>query len=177
MGANAAPATDRRTVDELLHENEELARLGLFGVSGERAPSMLRAFKQVVHAGAALWTAASTRGFLGRAGPGPHGPPDGITWAIQLEHRYGLWPGNGAADERMLIVADNFTQAAHLVDETLGGGAHRSRSRAKGPGGRGAAAGRAHLVHRSTRAEGRSRPARSRHLDPAKASRSTTHST
>ena len=50
------PAADRRTPGELLAENDQLSRLLLLEVNGERAPAMLRAFPALVEAAAQMWS-------------------------------------------------------------------------------------------------------------------------
>ena len=50
------PAADRRTPAELLAENDQLARLLLLEVSGERTPAVLRGFPVLVDAAAQLWS-------------------------------------------------------------------------------------------------------------------------
>lgn len=65
------PAPDRRTPAELLADKDELARLTLLEVSGQRAPAMLRDFPELVDAAARMWSVLPTASHSGVSGPDP----------------------------------------------------------------------------------------------------------
>ena len=109
------PAADRRTPGELLVENDELSRLLLLEVGGERAPAMLRAFPALVEAAAQLWSALPRPDHPEWPGVDPMFRLVAIAHGIDRAGAAGLWPGAGVTDERLLIMARNFTQTAHIV--------------------------------------------------------------
>jgi len=115
------PAADRRTPGELLAENDELSRLLLLEVNGDRAPAMLRAFPTLVESAAQLWSALPRPGHPEWPGADPMFRLVAIARGIDRAGAAGLWPGAGVTDERLLIMARNFTQAAELIDNPIQG--------------------------------------------------------
>jgi hypothetical protein len=115
------PAADRHTPAELLAENDELARL-LLEVSGHRAPAMLRAFPDLVDAAARMWSTLPTAIQGEVPGPDPMFRLVAIARGIDRAHTSGLWPADGPTDERLLIMATNFTRAAEMINNSVQAG-------------------------------------------------------
>lgn len=92
------PAPDRRTPAELLADKDELARLTLLEVSGQRAPAMPRAFPELVDAAARMWSVLPTTSHSGVPGPDPMFRLVWIARAIDRARTGGLWPGDGPTD-------------------------------------------------------------------------------
>jgi hypothetical protein len=116
------PAADRHTPAELLAENDELARLLLLEVSGHRAPAMLRAFPALVDAAARMWSTLPTAIQGEVPGPDPMFRLVAIARGIDRAHTSGLWPADGPTDERLLIMATNFTRAAEMINNSVQAG-------------------------------------------------------
>lgn len=111
----ASDEPDERSVGKLLHEADRTGRQLLFDATGHDAAALLRTWGEVVDAAADLW----------RAFPqSPLADDPGLSVVDRLQelatrlHRVQLgwgWPGEGAADERLLRMAETFTRAAELV--------------------------------------------------------------
>ena len=109
------PGGDASTVARLLHESEELARLGSLRMAGLDAPAALRAFTHAVEAGGRIWTLATD----------PSNDAAGdvmdrmleITRAVRDTYACGLWPGPGPAEGRLMNIADQFNRAAALLPD------------------------------------------------------------
>jgi len=105
------PTGDGGSVEELLADNEESARLGLLDLGAERAPSMLRAFTHVVSAAAVLWEVTSPPDSIDPLVPDPMAQLREIGSAIHRDYSSGRWPGVGVLDERVMRIALNLDQA------------------------------------------------------------------
>ena len=116
------PAADRRTPAELLAENDQLARLLLLEVSGRAAPAMLRAFPALVEAAARLWSVLPSASQTEWPGVDPMFRLVAVAHGIDRARAGGLWPGEGPSDERLLIMAGNFTRAAEMINNPLPAG-------------------------------------------------------
>ncbi|HET7477125.1 MAG TPA: hypothetical protein VFJ97_14025 [Dermatophilaceae bacterium] len=115
---------DKRSVGELLLESDHTARAILMDVDEMDAATMLRTWGEVVQAAGKLWQALPP---VTPAHPvtGEH-LPDSADLAIQqlqamggAMHRTGhgrAWPGDGAADERLLRIAESFSRATDLIN-------------------------------------------------------------
>jgi len=115
------PAADRRTPAELLAENDELSRLLLLEVSSDRAPAMLRAFPTLADAAAQLWSTLPRPGHPEWPEVDPMFRLVAIARGIDRAQTAGLWPGDGATDERLLFMARNFTHAAKMINNPVQG--------------------------------------------------------
>ena len=113
------PAADRRTPAELLAETDQLARLLLLEVSGQSAPAMLRAFPDLVEAAARLWSVLPSAGQTAWPGVDPMFRLVAVARGIDRARDGGLWPGDGPSDERLLIMAGNFTRAAEMITNSV----------------------------------------------------------
>ena len=113
------PMADRRTPAELLTETDQQARLLLLEVSGPTAPAMLRAFPELVEAAARLWSVMPSTTQTGWPGVDPMFRLSAIAHGIDRARAGGLWPGDGPSDERLLIMAGNFTRAAEMINNAV----------------------------------------------------------
>jgi hypothetical protein len=109
------PASNRRTVGELLADSDALARDTLLEVSANTGPAMARAWGQVVQSAAQLWAALPPASLAPASGPDPMvrlrvlGEGLGRSTA-------GWWPGLGPQDQRLLEIAHNLSHTRELIE-------------------------------------------------------------
>jgi hypothetical protein len=108
------PASNRRTVGELLADSDALARDTLLDVSPTTGPAMARAWGQVVQSAAQLWAVLP---------PASLAPASGPDLMVRLRvlgegisrSTAGQWPGPGPQDQHLLEIAHNLSRARELV--------------------------------------------------------------
>lgn len=114
--AHVPPSTrDQRSVGERLFDVDYLARQLLMDVTGDHAAGLVRGWPAVVRAADQLWTGLPGRrlGVDDRDRPMERlvehaGPADR---SLSL----GKWPGHGAADRRLLQIADSLREVERLI--------------------------------------------------------------
>ncbi|HEY6688835.1 MAG TPA: hypothetical protein VI094_21815 [Propionibacteriaceae bacterium] len=94
------PASNRRTVGELLADSDALARDTLLDVRPNTGPAMARAWGQVLQSAAQLWAVLRLR-VLG----------EGLGRSTA-----GQWPGPGPQDQRLLEIAHNLSHTRELIE-------------------------------------------------------------
>jgi hypothetical protein len=109
------PAPDRRTVGELLADGDALARETLLDTRPDHAPAMVRSWNQLVESAFHLWAALPTApGNMSGSDPMDRLRVGGQ--AISRSISAGHWPGHGPTDEHVMQIANNFSQARHLIE-------------------------------------------------------------
>jgi hypothetical protein len=109
------PASDTRTVGELLADCDALARDTLLDVGPNTGPAMARAWGEVVQSAAQLWAVLPPASLAPASGPDPMvrlrvlGEGLGRSTA-------GRWPGPGPQDQRLLEIARNLSDTRELVE-------------------------------------------------------------
>jgi hypothetical protein len=109
------PASNRRTVGELLADSDALARDTLLDVSPNTGPAMARAWGQVVQSAAQLWAVLP---------PASLAPASGPDLMVRLRvlgeglgrSTAGQWPGPGPQDQRLLEIAHNLSHTRELIE-------------------------------------------------------------
>jgi hypothetical protein len=135
------PASNRRTVGELLADSDALARDTLLDVSPTTGPAMARAWGQVVQSAAQLWAVLP---------PASLAPASGPDLMVRLRvlgegisrSTAGQWPGPGPQDQHLLEIAHNLSRAGELV-ERYGGDVQPTSADARAD----IAAARARVMH------------------------------
>jgi hypothetical protein len=108
------PASDWRTVAELLTDSDALARETLLDSSPDQAPAMVRSWGELVGSAAALWVVLPSAP-TGPSGLDPMERLRGVGEAIDRSVTARHWPGQGPAEERLTQIADNLSRARNLI--------------------------------------------------------------
>lgn len=115
-GQVPAGTRDQRTVGERLIDIDYLARQLLMDVTGDQAAGLIRGWPAVVQAAGHLWTRLPGRrqGVDDRDRPMERLVEHAGTAEKSLD--LGRWPGRGAADRRLLHIAEGLREVEALVD-------------------------------------------------------------